>query len=174
MKNKKIVIYACIFDEVYMEDFVDLHDEKYVRGNPSLKKIIIDKETKETKILDNIFLNDKTILGFPYYIEFPIESQDGKTLYGSVFNKNTAQITGIVKIDIDDFETNIPNFMLLEDKFICSEPQVVKVDEKEYLLAFTYDNKTSYISLLDINNKKTHSINLKTRVPPGFHSIYIK
>ena len=171
--DNKIIIYACVFDEVYMEDFVDLHDEKYVRGNPALKKIIIDKETKNTEIIDNVFLNDKTILGFPYYIEFPIESEDGKTLYGSVFDRNTAQIIGIIKIDIDEFETNIPNFMLLEDKYICSEPKVVKIEEKEYLLAFTYDKNTSYISLFDIDNKKTHSINLNTRIPPGFHTIML-
>ena len=63
--------------------------------------------------------------------------------------------------------------MLLEDKYICSEPKVVKIEEKEYLLAFTYDKNTSYISLFDIDNKKTHSINLNTRIPPGFHTIML-
>ena len=172
-KDDKVIIFACVFDEVHMEDFVDLNDNKYVRGNPSIKKIIIDKKSKKTEILENVFLSDRSVLGFPYYIEFPIKSGDGKTLYGSVFDRDTAKIKGIVRVEIDDFELSIPNFMILEDKFICSEPYVVNIDEKEYLLGFTYDKNTSYISLLDIDNKKSHNINLNTRIPPGFHTIML-
>ena len=52
---------------------------------------------------------------------------------------------------------------------------------KKKLECFVFDLKyspissqnTSYISLLDIDNKKTHSINLHTRIPPGFHTIML-
>jgi carotenoid cleavage dioxygenase-like enzyme len=46
------------------------------------------------------------------------------------------------------------------------------IEDVEYILTFNNDNEKSYISLIDIENKNISSVQIPTRIPPGFHSIY--
>jgi hypothetical protein len=64
-------------------------------------------------------------------------------------------------------------FLFEDDMHGNSEPQVVVIDNIEYILTFNNNNnENSYISLIDIDEKKVNSVKIPTRIPPGFHSIY--
>ena len=63
-------------------------------------------------------------------------------------------------------------FLFDKDVYGNSEPQTIIIDDVEYLLSFTNDETKSYISLINVEMKTIESIEIPTRIPPGFHSIY--
>ena len=81
---------------------------------------------------------------------------------------------GLILIDTDNFQYKKPDVFLFCDGIHGNcEPQVVVIDQYEYLLTFTNDQCTSYISLVNIKNSNYTSVSIPTRIPPGFHSTFI-
>ena len=92
-----------------------------------------------------------------------------------IFDAKSGYIRGYILIDIDNFRYKKPDVFLFGDGVHGNcEPQVVVIDNKEYLLTFTNDNSMSYISVLDLNSNNITSIPIPIRIPPGFHSIHYK
>ena len=178
-KNNEYIIYACVMDNLFMEDFVELenmHNDKHIiRGDIRLKEIRLNTLTNETRIIENKYLENLDV-DFYYNLDFPIHSKENsKYVYCTIFNSATGYIKGYTRTDIhsNDFENTKPKVYLFDNEvYGNSEPQVVVIKDKEYLLSFTYDNSSSYISLIDVDNKEMESLEIPTRIPPGFHSIY--
>ena len=173
----KYLIFACVMDNLFMEDFVDLdnmHNEEHViRGNIRLKAIELNEKTNETRIIENGFLENLN-LDFQYNLDFPIVSKlNSDYIYCTIFDSAMGYIKGFLKISTNNFSISMPKVYLFEKgKYANSEPQIVVIDNKEYLITFTNDDNKSYISLIDIENGKLEEIVIPTRIPPGFHSIY--
>ena len=176
-RAKDFIVYACVMDDLYMEDFVDLENvenEKHIiRGDIRLKEIKIDPENNNTQINENKYIQNLDV-DFNYNLDFPITSKLNPTLvYCTIFDSAAGFIRGYVKVDTSDFENSKPEMFLFEgDMHGNSEPQVVVIDNIEYILTFNNNNENSYISLIDIDDKKVNSVKIPTRIPPGFHSIY--
>lgn len=172
-------IFACVMDELHMEDFVELDnlkdEEHVIRGELRLKKIVIDSIKNTTKIIENPYLQ-KLDFGFPYNLDFPISSLKNKDeVYCTIFDSAKGYIRGYLKINLKNFERSKPRVFLFEkDVYGNSEPRPIIIDNVEYLMTFTNDNKKSYISLLNIQKKLNKKITIPTRIPPGFHSILYK
>ena len=79
------------------------------------------------------------------------------------------------KIRDVNFEKAKPTLFLFKDEvYGNSEPQVTVIDNIEYLISFINNEDKSYIALINIQNNNYEKIEIPTRVPPGFHSIYYK
>ncbi len=175
--NDKFIIFACIMDELFMEDFVDLDNldnEKHViRGNIRLKEIRLDPNNNKTEIIENDKLEDLD-LDFYYNLDFPLVSKlDSKYVYCTIFDTAAAYIRGYVKINTSNFKDAEPIVFLFDKEMHGnSEPQLTVIEDVEYILTFNNDDEKSYISLIDIENKNISSVQIPTRIPPGFHSIY--
>jgi carotenoid cleavage dioxygenase-like enzyme len=175
-KSDKFEIFACVMDNLFMEDFVDVenleNEDHIIRGNIRLKKIILDKTTNTTTIITNQFL-EKLDVDFFYNLDFPITStMDKDCIYCTIFDAGLGYIKGYVKIKTTEFQERIPQLFLFPDNMYGnSEPQITVIDNTEYLLSFTNQNNQSFISLIDIENGKIENIEIPTRIPPGFHSI---
>lgn len=173
----EFVIYACMMDDLFMEDFVDLENmenEKHIiRGDIRLKEIRIDPNNNKTKITENNKLEDLG-LDFYYNLDFPLVSKlDPRFVYCTIFDATEAYIRGYVKIDTSNFKHAEPVVFLFDKEMHGnSEPQLTVIEDVEYVLTFNNDDEKSYISLIDIENKNVSSVQIPTRIPPGFHSIY--
>jgi hypothetical protein len=78
-------------------------------------------------------------------------------------------------INLLKFEKIKPKIFLFQNNtYGNSEPQVVIINKKEYLLTFTHTYNKSFISLIDINSNKIESIEIPSQVPSAFHSIFFK
>ena len=166
-------IFACIMDDIFMEDFINERNN-IIRGNTRLKKIVIDTKNNKTKILENRYIENLQ-LNFKYNIDFPKQSINYKNrYYFCIFDSISGKIKGYMYINLLKFEKVKPKIFLFENLFGNSEPQVVLINNKEYLLTFTYDFYKNYISLIDINSNKIENIEIPTKIPPGFHSIFFK
>jgi carotenoid cleavage dioxygenase-like enzyme len=176
-KSNNYTIFACVMDNLFMEDFVELdnlHNEKHViRGEIRLKQISIDATTNKTEILTNPYIEDLG-LDFYYNLDFPISSTiNDKHVYCTIFDAALGYIKGYVKINTNNFANSKPEVFLFDkDVYGNSEPQTIIIDDVEYLLSFTNDETKSYISLINVEMKTIESIEIPTRIPPGFHSIY--
>ena len=113
-------------------------------------------------------------LDFQYNLDFPIVSKlNSDYIYCTIFDSAMGYIKGFLKISTNNFSISMPNVYLFEKgKYANSEPQIVVIDDKEYLITFTNDDNKSYITLIDIEKGKLEEIEIPTRIPPGFHSIY--
>ena len=166
-------------EELFVEDFIDVNiinnKEKELRGKLRLKEIHLDIYRNKTNIVTNPFIEDLNI-GFSYNLDFPVQSKlDESKIYMSIFNAKTGYISGYTLIDTNNFQYKKPEvFLFCNETHGNCEPQVVVIDENEYLLTFTNDNSTSYISLVDIKNNNHTSVPVPTRIPPGFHSTHYK
>lgn len=172
------IIYACVMNDLDMNDFVHLDNPEHsIRGDLRLQKIICDKKTKKARLEKNNYI-EHLRLKYKYNIDFPIMSNTKSDLvYCTIFDACDGTIKGLLKHNLSDFHSK-PVLYKLNNLKICSEPSIVNIDDKEYLLSFTYDNKNnSYITLFDLSSDvlNTESIKLPNdiRVPPGFHSIFI-
>lgn len=176
-KLNNYTIFACVMDNLFMEDFVELdnlHNEKHViRGEIRLKQINIDATTNKTEILTNPYIENLD-LDFYYNLDFPITSKiNEKYVYCTIFDAALGYIKGYVKINTDNFIDSKPEIFLFDkDVYGNSEPQTVIIDDVEHLLSFTNDETKSYISIINIEDNIVESIEIPTRIPPGFHSIY--
>ena len=177
-KGDFIIIYACVMETAYLSDFIELDVEKNpskrIRGKIRLKELIIDTKKNITYINENAILQETT-LGFHYNLDFPVKSKmNPNDIYLSIFNASSGYIVGYMKCNVKNFLYTIPDIYLFENShYGNSEPQVVTIDNKEYLLTFTNDDNQSYLSLIHIANKTIENLIIKERIPPGFHSIYI-
>ena len=115
-------------------------------------------------------------LDFPYNLDFPIQSKiTPRYIYCSIFDSSTGYIRGYVKIDTYYFDKSKPTVFLFNDGLYGnSEPQIAVVDNKEYLISYTHNSHKSYLSLINVEQKIINNIEIPTRIPPGFHSIYFK
>lgn len=175
--DDKFIIFACIMDDLFMEDFVDLDNldnEKHViRGEIRLKEIRLDPNNNKTEIIENDKLEDLG-LDFYYNLDFPLVSKlDPNFIYCTIFDSAAAYIRGYVKINTSNFKDAEPVVFLFDKEMHGnSEPQLTIIEDIEYILTFNNDDEKSYISLIDIDNKNVSSVQIPTRIPPGFHSIY--
>lgn len=167
-------IYACVMDDIFMEDFINVRN-KVIRGNTRLKKIVIDTKLNETKIIENRYIENLEV-DFKYNIDFPVKSIiDKNKNYFCIFDSITGKIKGYMYINLLKFETVKPKIFLFEDNLYGnSEPQVVLLNKKEYLLTFTHNHYKSFVSLIDIKSNKIESIEIPSKVSSGFHSIFFK
>lgn len=176
---QEYIVFACVMDDLHMEDFVELkshtNEQQIIRGKLRLKQLTLHKYTNKTSVVENPFLENLE-LDFPYNLDFPIQSKiNPRYIYCSVFDSSTGYIRGYVKVDTYYFDTAKPQvFLFHEGNFGNSEPQVVILENKEYLISYTYNSNDSYISLIDVEHNSLHSIKIPTRIPTGFHSIYFK
>ena len=178
-RAQEYIIFACVMDDLHMEDFVDVktltNPQEVIRGQLRLKQLILDTDTNNTSIVENPFL-ESLELDFPYNLDFPIQStQNPRYIYCSIFDSSTGYIRGYVQVDTYHFGKSKPSIFLFDDGvYGNSEPQVVLIEKKEYLISYTYDSNHSYLSLINIEDNLLNSLEIPTRIPPGFHSIYFK
>lgn len=179
-KKNEYIIYACVMDNLFMEDFVELeninNEEHIIRGDLRLKEIHLNIKTNETYIVENKYLENLDV-DFQYNLDFPVISNEkSRYVYCAIFDSALGYIKGYTKIDIySNFKNVKPEVFLYENEMYGnSEAQIVTIDKTEYLLTFTNNKKKSFISLINMSNKKIESIEIPTRIPPGFHSIYYK
>lgn len=171
--------FACVMDYLDMMDFINLdNEESKIRGNLRLQKLVLNKKTKKVTIEKNPYiehLREHYGLNCDYNLDFPIENRDFPYVYSSIFNASNGKIIGMIRINTDNFVKNKPNVYLFTDRYMNSEPQIISINNKDYILSFTYDSTDqSYISLLDMENDIIHDVNMPSflRIPPGFHSHY--
>lgn len=178
-KDNEYVIYACVMDNLFMEDFVELeniHNEKHIiRGDLRLKEIHLNIKTNKTRIVENKYLQNLN-LDFYYNLDFPIKSHKlSRYIYCAIFDSAMGYIKGYVRSDIYNFKNSKPKVFLFDkNTYGNSEAQVVVIDNVEYLVTFTNDDMKSYISLINVEKNSIENIEIPTRIPPGFHSIYYK
>ncbi len=182
-KSYKIIngfdIFACLMDDLHMEDFVELdnlkNEEHIIRGELRLKKIVLNTVKNTTKIIENKHLQNLE-LDFPYNLDFPISSIKNKNeVYCTIFDSAKGYIRGYLKINLTYFEKAKAQIFIFEDNtYGNSEPRPIIIDNVEYLTTFTNDDNNSYISLINVNKKTNDKIKIPTRIPPGFHSILYK
>lgn len=172
-------IYACIMDELHMEDFVEVdnlnNEEHKIRGELRLKKIEINTKKNTTKIIENKYLQNLDVK-FHYNLDFPITSIKNKhEVYCTIFDSKKGYICGYTKINLKNFEYSKPKIFLFNDnEYGNSEPQPIIINDKEYLITFTNDQVNSYISLINVEKGTIKRIKIPTRIPPGFHSTIFK
>lgn len=172
-------IFACVMDELYMEDFIDVDNlnnkDHVIRGELRLKKIEINTTKNTTKIIENKFLQNLD-LEFHYNLDFPMTSLKNKNeVYCTIFDSSKGYICGYIKINLKNFEYSKPQMFLFGEKeYGNSEPQPIIIKDKEYLITFTNDENNSYISLINIEKNTNQKIKIPTRIPPGFHSALFK
>lgn len=177
-RKNEIVVFACVMDDLHMEDFVDLDSSpsNIVRGNIRLKRVHLNSSNNTTKIIENPYIEDLA-LDFPYNLDFPIISiNDRRYIYCTIFDSTTGYIRGYIRSDTYKFESRKPSLFLFENGvYGNSEPQPVIIDNREYLLTFINENGVSSIAMIDIlRNKIADKIEIPKRVPPGFHSLFMK
>lgn len=173
--NNNYYAYACILDNVNFASFIDNKKFKPFEGT-QLSQLILSKHNDSTKIVKNTILNN-FINNTNYITEFPTQSKINKThLYCTIIESQKGEVHGYLKIDLTDFKNNKPNIFLMKDRYGNCEAQPIIIENKEYLLTYTYNNNKEYfLSLIDIDNHNISEIKLSNdiRIPPGFHSIYI-
>lgn len=178
-RDKEYIIYACVMDNLFMEDFVELenvHNEEHViRGKLRLKEIHLNPKTNKTYIIENKYIENLK-LDFKYNLDFPVQShRSSRYIYCAIFDSAMGYIKGYIRIDTNNFKKSKPKmYMFKENMYGNSEAQVVIIDNMEYLVTFTNDDEKSYISLINIEKNSIENIEIPTRIPPGFHSIYYK
>jgi carotenoid cleavage dioxygenase-like enzyme len=167
--------YACVLKNVHFASFIDNKKFKPFEGT-QLSQIILSKQNYSAKIVKNDILYN-FINNTNYITEFPRLSKLNKTfLYSTIVDSQKGEVHGYLKIDLSDFKNTCPNIFLMNDRYGNSEAQPIIIDNKEYLLTFTYNKKKKYfLSLIDMENHKITELALpnSVRIPPGFHSIYI-
>lgn len=169
------IVHACNMDYLDMMDFVHLeNNELKIRGNLRLQKITLDKRTKKATIIKNRFIENLKEVNIPYNLDFPIESNNKNDIYCSIFDATSGKIIGIVKMSTINFTRRKPKVYLLPyGRFMNSEPQLVTIKKKEYIMSFTYDlNDQAFISIIDIEKNDIEDVAIPTRIPPGFHSLW--
>tara|TARA_Y100001970_G_scaffold228967_1_gene283816 strand:- start:7301 stop:8722 length:1422 start_codon:yes stop_codon:yes gene_type:complete len=170
-----IYVIACTLNDVQFGSFIDNKKFKPFEGT-QLTQFILNKKNDSYKIVYNKLLNE-FINNTNYITEFPVKSLCNKShIYCSIIDSNKGEVCGYVKVDLVDFKNSKPIIFLMKDRHGNSECQPVIIDNNEYLLTYTYDNKLNYyISLINIEDKIIHEIKLPSnvRIPPGFHSIFI-
>lgn len=173
--------YACTMDFLDMMDFVHLENSEFkIRGNLRLQKLVFYKNEKRVKIEKNQFIEKDMTSIYPefpkeYNLDFPLLSMNKCYIYCSVFDAKSGRIVGFIKVDTLNFSRTKPKAFILRDRFINSEPQVVQIYQKEYLLAFTYGNNETNdtcLSLINVDDQTIEQIAIPTRIPPGFHSFF--
>lgn len=168
-------VFACVMDHLFMEDFVDLDNwknkEHVIRGKLRLKKLNIDTKNNKTSIIENDYINHLPV-DFPYNLDFPVNSLKQKSkVYCTIFDSSTGYIRGYLKVDTRNYRDAIPKLFLFEkDCYGNSEPQVVVIDNTEYLLTFISQREESYIALINVDTGKQELERIPLRIPPGFHS----
>ena len=86
-------------------------------------------------------------------------------------DSSTGYIRGYLKVDTRNYREAIPKLFLFEkDCYGNSEPQVVVIDNVEYLLTFVTREEKSFIALINVDTGKQELENIPLRIPPGFHS----
>ena len=176
---QEYIVFACVMDDLHMEDFVDLksntNSQQIIRGKLRLKQLNLHKYTNETSIVENPFLENLDV-DFPYNLDFPVQSKiNPRYIYCSIFDSSNGYIKGYVKVDTYYFSKSKPHIFLYDDNsFGNSEPQTIIIENKEYLISYSYNLNNSYISLIDVQHNSIHSINIPSRIPPGFHSLFFK
>lgn len=172
--------YACTMDYIDMMDFVHLKNSEFkIRGDLRLRKLVFHKNTKKIKLQKNRFIENLSKYGAPsqYNLDFPIEDPHGNFIYCSIFDATNGRIVGIMKAHTFNFSRRKPHVFLLKNRFMNSEPQLVSIRNKYFLLCFTYGEheiKDTCVSLMDVENGNIENIPIPTRIPPGFHSFYKK
>ena len=146
------------------------------KENSMLREIRINKNTKQTNIKYNRYIEYIKDVDYAYFIDFPQTSTiDPNILYACIFDTNEAYIKGVLRIDTRNFCENVPDiFLFPENVFGTAELQPVRIRNKEYLLGFLDDNGQHTISLINVKEKKIESIDIPARIPPGFHSAIFK
>lgn len=175
--ENEYIIYACIIKDPDIESFIHFEKNNTLnRANGILREIRLNKNTKQGYVIDNEKLSDMSELKFLYNLDFPYTSKlNNKEIYCSIFDADDASMRGVVKVNIDNFKNSTPNvFLFDEGTYGVAEFQPVIIDKKEYLLGFIEKKEKNHIALIDVMKKKIESIEIPTRIPPGFHSIYFK
>lgn len=144
--------------DIYAPIYEDVNFSK-LSINGKYRKISINKQTKEVKIIKNELLEK-------FNLDFPIKYKN-KVILRNIFN-NT--INGFVVCE----NLYIKHILFLKDKFICGEPAITEIDDIPYLISFGYNSENSYLILIDIENYKIIEIPLNVHVNIGFHSIFTK
>lgn len=171
------IIYACVNKDLNLKNMMNFDGiDNNKKENSILREIRINKRTKNTCVIGNRYLETLENVDFPYFLDFPQSSiKDKNIIYSCIFDAKKAYIKGVFMIDTNNFTENKPDiFLFPEGVFGTAEFQPVTIKNKEYLLGFIDDNNKHKIALIDVKKKKIESIEIPTRIPPGFHSLFFK
>ena len=169
-----VITYACLLNNVNFCSFIDNTKYKPFEGT-QLSQIILHKKNNTYEIKKNKYL-EEIVNKTNYITEFPLISKvNNSHIYCGIVESKKGQIEGYAKFDLTNFENSIPDIFIMNNRSGNSEAQPIIIEDKEYLLTYTYDNRNYYLSLIDIEKKEIHDLKLpkKIRIPPGFHSIFI-
>ena len=130
-KKNEFVVFACVMDDLHMEDFVDLDSSSsnIVRGNIRLKRFHLNTLDNTTKIVQNPYIEHLS-LKFPYNLDFPvISTKNRRYIYCTIFDSSTGYIRGYIRSDTCKFESRKPSIFLFENGvYGNSEPQPVIIE----------------------------------------------
>ena len=90
MQKNEFVVFACVMDDLHMEDFVDLDSSpsNIVRGNIRLKRFHLNTLDNTTKIVQNPYIEHLS-LKFPYNLDFPvISTKNRRYIYCTIFDRS--------------------------------------------------------------------------------------
>lgn len=176
-KEDEYIIYACVINDPDIEAFIDFKKKNPLnRANGILREIHLNKKTKQGTIVENEHLINIGKLSFLYNLDFPYTSKlNKKDIYCSIFDSDEASICGVLKVNTENFSQAIPDIYLFDrGMYGVAEFQPVVIDNYEYLLGFIEEKNKYYIALIDVLSKKMEKIEVHSRIPPGFHSIFYK
>jgi len=154
----------CIETETTIEIYASVYDKldfsSQSIGDGKYRKIIIDKINDQITIVKNQELEK-------YNLDFPLKYDDKVVLSKTENNKITSFI--ICK------DLNIIHEINLNRKYVCGEPTIIKIEDKNYLLSFAYDdNNDGYLLIINLQNYIIQEIPINQSLNVGFHSIFIE
>lgn len=149
--DRYIEIYASLYESL---DF----ERMDIRG--CYRKIVLDKESRIGKI-DSVLETDY------YNLDFPIR-----------IDENLVVLRSIKGMKIDSFVVmngvNIVHKIGFQDRSICGEPAIKKIDGIPHLLCFAFDSKQGYFIVINMNTYEQSEISLPVDLTIGFHSLFIE
>lgn len=150
-ENKnQIIFYACIYD--------DFNFNNPKNNIARFRKIILNKNNNKIIIKKNKILEK-------YNVEFPISKNNITVL----MNMENYKVNSLLIIK----EFKLQKIIKL-NKNLYGEPSIIDINNKLYIICFTYDDIKNYLTIINLDNNKKTFIEIPYKMTIGFHSIFIK
>jgi hypothetical protein len=147
-----INIYAPIYDDLELSK-IDIFG--------AYRRIHINKFTREVTMEKNPVLEELNL-------EFPVKFGKDKVILRNMKNRICDGFVICKGIDII-------HKIMLDNRFACGEHRVLQIDDKPYLISYTFNinnNQESFITLINLEDYGIIEIPLNNELYFGFHSIY--
>jgi carotenoid cleavage dioxygenase len=159
----------------FSEDNDNIYFTAIVRNNFDMDMLSTDLNVTNYSKYRKFIINKKTKkLTIQKKKEFEMMNVDFPISYNNIsilsIIENTFDINGF--LIVKDFK--IINKKILKDRKIYAEPSIINIDNKLYIVAFTYDKYfNNYLYIYDYMSNEEIEIDLDVSINKGFHSIFI-